>query len=69
MDTPQAIISRLLARLTKEEAELAPGFRMEAPALPLDAGGYGDPLALDERPDFVRKDEEHWTRIVSLHKR
>lgn len=68
-NSTKALIDRLLARLTQEEAAIAPGFRMDTPALPLDEGGYGDPLADDERPEFIRKDEEHWTRIASFPRR
>ena len=60
----QAIIKRLLARLSKAELEGAvPGFVFTGDAGAIDDGQrYGD-TGRDERPDFVKRELEGWTPL------
>jgi hypothetical protein len=58
-------------KFTQKSAELFPGaFPYKDSESPLDdQGGYGDPHANgdDGRPDFVKADDEGWTRLPSAN--
>lgn len=67
MQAKQSIVQAIIKRLTKHiEADgetKHPGVIMSYDARGVDdLGGYGDPM-IDDRPDFIKRDEEGWVRL------
>lgn len=62
------LIKRLIDGMGADERTVAPGVLLTGERGGIDDGDYGDPTAVDDRPDFVKADEEGWTSLPDSRK-